>query len=65
MMFVFSYWYIVLAVLAVGIGAAVFFLVKMDKKDNKMLAEFVESAKQEEVKAETTKVAEEKEIKTE
>lgn len=64
-MFVFSYWYIVLAVLAVGIGLAVFFLVRMDRKDRKMLAEFVDSAKQEETNAETSKVEEEKETKTE
>ena len=64
MAFVFSYWYIVLAVLAVGIGVAIYFLVRMDKQDGKLIANFVDASK-DETQAEKQQVETEKETKTE
>lgn len=42
MFFVYSSWYIVLAVLAVAIVALIVAFVMMDKKDRRIIKEFVE-----------------------
>ena len=46
MTFVFSYWYIVMAVLLVGIVAAIVAFILMDKKDKVIIKEFVDSIEQ-------------------
>lgn len=44
MVFVFSFWYIVIAICVAAIVACVVFLFKMDKKDRVLINQFVESA---------------------
>jgi hypothetical protein len=56
MVFVFSVWYIIAAILFVGIIASLFIFFKMDKKDRILLDKFVE---------EQTKLAEQQEQKQE
>ena len=47
MAFVFSFWYIVMAVLAVGVVACIMVFFNMDKKDKEIIDNFVkESANQ-------------------
>lgn len=47
MAFVFSFWYIVMALLAIGVVACILVFFKMDKKDKEIIDNFVkESANQ-------------------
>lgn len=55
MTFVFSFWYIVLALLVAGIVACVVLFVKMDKKDQVLINDFLKSNAVEEVKEEPAK----------
>ena len=59
MAFVYSNWYIVMAVLVVAIVALVFLFVKMDKKDRVLIKNFVDEMQKnaEPVKEETGSVA--------
>jgi len=65
MKFVYSNWYIVLALLVVGIVACVVAVIKMDKKDKVIISEFVkqanEAAEAEAKKAEPVTAEEKKE----
>lgn len=46
MAFVFSFWYIVMAVLAIGVVACIVVFFMMDKKDKELIDNFIqESAK--------------------
>ena len=58
MTFVFSFWYIVMAVLVLGIAACVVGFILMDKKDRVIIKEFVDSTNEPQV--EPTKAVEEK-----
>ena len=49
-MFVFSYWYIVLAGLILALGGTITAFVLMDKKDKKMIKEFLDKNTDEESK---------------
>ena len=42
MTFVFSFWYIVLAILVLGVIGLVIAFVKMDKKDRELIKDFVD-----------------------
>jgi len=50
MMFVFSYWYIVLAGLILALGGTITAFVLMEKKDKKMIKEFLDKNTDEESK---------------
>lgn len=63
MTFVFSFWYIVLALLAVGIVAAIIAFVKMDKKDRVLIDNFIKESTEEVEEKETEKPSSETEKK--
>ena len=46
MEFVFSWWYIVMAVLAVGIVACMVVFFRMDKKDSALIEQFIKDSQQ-------------------
>ena len=54
MAFVFSFWYIVMALLVAGIAAALVVFIRMDKQDKVLIDQFVKeaSAQQPEAKVE-------------
>ena len=63
MYFVFTSWYIVLALLVVAIAAVIFFVVRMDKQDKVIIEEFANNTVAEPAESgeSTAKVEEKKE----
>ncbi len=51
MTFVFSFWYIVMAFLVIGIAGCIAGFILMDQKDKALIKEFVESSNEVEVPA--------------
>ena len=54
MTFVFSFWYIVIAVLVLGIAGCVTGFILMDKKDRIIIKEFVDSSSEPQAEQATT-----------
>lgn len=44
MTFVFSFWYIVLILLLIGVVLSIVFFIRMDKKDEALIADFVKNS---------------------
>ncbi len=58
MAFVFSFWYIVMALLVAGITACMIVFVKMDQKDRVLIEEFIKAQQPAEEKVEVVEAQE-------
>ena len=58
MAFVFSFWYIVMALLVAGITACMIVFVKMDQKDRVLIEEFIKAQQPVEEKVEVVEAQE-------
>lgn len=55
MTFVFSFWYIILALLIAGVVASILIFIKMDQKDRVLIDNFIKESTAEEKKEEVEK----------
>ena len=57
MAFVFSSWYIVAAILVVGIAVCLFMFFKMDRQDKVIIKNFLEESQKQEVEASSEEIS--------